>query len=168
MRPLPCILLLACAAAGSAGRAAEPLDSGACHDALQALQAHQQASRAQSDKALPDARAEALRSQAARTCLGGDGKPPPPGQHVMQAPISVRPIAALRAPAPRPAHPSVPAALSSGVAPSTAPAAAPAALTGCDSSGCWSADGVRLRRDGPFLVGPQGLCHAQGTQLVCP
>jgi hypothetical protein len=164
MRPLPCILLLACAAASLAARAAEPLDSGACHEALQALQAHGQAAQALRDKGVPDARAEALRSQAARTCLGGDGKPPPPGQRALQAPISVRPVAALRAQAPGPPRPSVPAVGS----PANVPANAPSALTGCDSSGCWSADGVRLRRDGPFLVGPQGLCHAQGTQLVCP
>ncbi len=149
---------------------ADPIGSTACRTALAALQSQEEVTAAArlaphaddpGAAGSAEARHAALRRKAAQTCLGGTGDPPPPAGHVMQAPIVVRPIASLRQS--RPVPPPAPSALSPPL-----PAAPSGALTGCDANGCWSADGVRLNRVGPYLSGPLGLCHAQGTQLICP
>src|SRR3954469_21952492 len=80
MRFLPA-LLLAMAPALLWAQESDPLKSAACGDALAALQA----ARAGDGT---DAAAQALRSSAARTCLGGTGVAGRPAR-VLQAPIVV-------------------------------------------------------------------------------
>lgn len=41
-------------------------------------------------------------------------------------------------------------------------------ITSCDPSGCWDSNGTRLHRLGPNLMGPRGLCTAQGNLFTCP
>ena len=42
------------------------------------------------------------------------------------------------------------------------------AVTACDPNGCWTSEGTRLPRMGPQLMGPNGLCTAQGGFAYCP
>ena len=44
----------------------------------------------------------------------------------------------------------------------------PSVITACDAGGCWDREGVRLHRFGPNLIGPSGLCTAQGNLFNCP
>ncbi len=117
---------------------------------------------------VPDAPLEGLRKQAAQACLGGDGQPPPPAQHIGQQPVAVPPILS-----PIPSPDRVQAAplprAAAGVAPAPlARPAAPPTVTGCDQAGCWASDGTRLNRVGPVLQGPRGMCTVQGALLNCP
>jgi len=46
--------------------------------------------------------------------------------------------------------------------------AAQSLIVGCDVAGCRTADGARLARLGSVLVGPHGVCGAQGVMMVGP
>ena len=103
---------------------------------------------------------EALRSEAAGTCLGSATPPARPGR-VLQPPVVVPPPR-IEVPAQAPALPApVPAPPPVAIQRPPAPAL-------CDAGGCWSSDGTHLQRVPPTLVGPRGLCMQQGGLLVCP
>ena len=96
------------------------------------------------------------RQAAAWACLGAAPGAPVPTRS-LQPPLRVSPVGA----APAAASP----------VPVLPPPAAPAPLrsvTGCDSAGCWSNDGQRLRWQGGQLLGPSGWCQLSGTVLHCP
>jgi len=152
------------AARSAEAPAADGLESADCRQALDSLQAQENAAVAapQPDgQPRLDARLQALRRQAARACLGGNGDPQPAAQHLAQPPIVVPPIGAVR-PLPQPGLAPAPPA------PPPAPARAPAVITGCDAIGCWASDGSRLTRVGPNLLGRSGLCTTQAGLLHCP
>ena len=134
------------------------MTSADCRRALAALQAQEASTAAPRDDLQ---QLDALRRQAARACLGGQGDPPPPSQRYPLP--AAPPPAATRAPAasPIPAPPPPP--------PISIPQPAkPSGVTGCDAAGCWTPDGTRLRRSGSTLIGPRGPCTTHGTVLRCP
>jgi hypothetical protein len=158
--------------AGAAPR--DPLRTADCERALQALLAREQqaasAPRAGTGSPMPplasDARYQALRRSAAKSCLGGTDAPP---ARLAQPPVSVAPVIVAPSIAPPAASHVMP--LVAPVLPPTPPprrADAPAVVTSCDPAGCWASDGSRLNRMGPNLVGPRGLCTQQGVLLQCP
>lgn len=151
----------------TASPADDPLESAACRRALDALQAQQTALAARRPANEPGqgaapARLEALRRDAARTCLGGRAAVPAP-QRLAQPPVTVPSITVnppQLPPAPAPAAPLP--------TPSQGVVGPPLRVIACDATGCWASDGSRLLRAGPSLLGPRGLCSVQGTALRCP
>ena len=144
---LPLLLLaLPCAAQD------DPLKSIACGTALAELQA------ARSTGVDADS-VEALRSAAARTCLGTADPPTRPGR-VLQAPIVVPPP---QVEVPARAAPPLPAPVPPPVAIQRPPVPAL-----CDAGGCWTSDGTHLRQLTPGLYGPRGLCTQHGGLVYCP
>jgi hypothetical protein len=164
-------VVLALASGVAAAESADGPQSAGCREALASLQARESALRRErqpgrpsSDPLVrtPDAQLDALRRRAARSCLGGSGDPPPPTRSAVP-PVSVGPPAGVSRPtAPLPVIPP------EARAPLPKPAPAPTMIQGCDAQGCWASDGSRLLRMGPDLLGPRGLCTAQGALLVCP
>jgi hypothetical protein len=174
-----CVLPAQAASSGSPASSASP-ESPDCERALQALQAQesrviaarQAGSTASGSTAAPAPLSldelKALRTAAARACLGGDGQPPPPTARLLSpvempraAPSAVwRPPPALT----RPGSPSVPAT----PVPPPPPTDRPVVITHCDPSGCWANDGIWRPRVGGTLGGPRGLCTTQGTLVSCP
>ena len=159
-----CFALLA-VLAGPIGAAQEGgrLSSPDCRRAMDALQVQEaRASEAsQADRRDALKQVEASRRDAARTCLGGTGDPPPlTSRFVQPPPIAAPPAAAHPAPPPRPTP----------VVPMVSPPLQrqPTVVMACDAAGCWTSDGSRLVRQGPFLAGPRGLCTGQGVMVHCP
>jgi len=155
MRPLKttCALLLLLAAWPVLAQEGDPLKSPACGAALARLQSARAASSA-------PAAVEALRSEAASTCLGMGSAPSRPSRAI-QAPIVVPPPRFEVAPAlPALAAPSLP--------PPPLAIDRPPTPAICDAGGCWTNDGSHLRQVPPNLIGPRGLCTQQGGQLYCP
>lgn len=138
----------------AAGQVSDPLKSPACGAALSSLQSARQGGAG-------TARVEALRSEAASTCLGSGVAPSRPSR-TLQAPIVVPPPQIEVAPVPPPlAPPSLPP-------PPVAIERPPVPAT-CDPSGCWTNDGgTHLRHVPPNLVGPRGLCSTQAGVVYCP
>ena len=134
-------------------QAADPLKSPECGQAVQQLEA------ARANTAPGNAGVEALRRQAARTCLGTAAPPARPGR-VLQAPVVVPPPVVQLGPPPRPASPSPP--------PAPVRIDRPATVTGCDPGGCWVDDGTRLRHVAPNVVGPNGPCALVAGVVRCP
>src|SRR5256885_14475329 len=108
MRTLLAVIAWLAAGAGMA-QEGDRLHSPDCRKALDALQA-------QEAKATPDAPArgdalkelQALRRQAARTCLGGTGEAPPPAPNVSLPPPPAVPPATPRSVPRSPAPPIAP------------------------------------------------------------
>lgn len=141
--------------------AADPLKSPACGEATQALEAARAAAGTQGQRA---PRVEQLRREAARICLGAgavatDGKPP---SRVARQPDAV-PAPAIAVPRAAAAPPHAPSPM-----PGPVQIARPQALSQCDAGGCWDANGTRLNRAGPNLIGPAGSCSVQGSFANCP
>jgi hypothetical protein len=133
----------------STGLAAEdPLKSQACGEALAALQAAREQLRGTADHV------ERLRRTAANVCLGG-------------ATSSTRPSPTVRLPESLPSVRQPPTVTVPGVSPPIPPLAYERLpLPGvCDTAGCWSDDGQRLRHT-PTL--PAGPCSLRGGVMVCP
>lgn len=154
MNSRPVFFLLAAACLGAAAQGDDPLKSSACGDAVARLEA----ARSAQDSA---AATEALRSQAARACLGTAAPPQRPGR-VAQPPIHVPP--------PR-IEPPAPAATRPAPTPPAPPVAIdrPPAPALCDpGGGCWTPDGPQLRYVPPGFVGPRGPCIPQGGAVYCP
>lgn len=151
MRLLPA-LGLAIALRASAQPDGDPLKSDTCGQALAALQA---ASAPGSGRT--PAQREALRRDATRACLGGNGAAHRPSPTARAAMVVPPPTVAL----PR----SVPPREAVLPAP---PAERPAVITACDAGGCWDSSGRRLTRAGPVLIGPGGACVTSGLQVHCP
>jgi len=130
----------------------DPLKSPACGTALASLQA------AREGKA-DAARVEALRNQAAGTCLGM-GSPPSRPARTLQAPITVPApqidVPAASAPLPAATLPPPPVAVDRLPVPAT-----------CDGNGCWVNDGTHMRQVPPSLLGPNGLCTQQAGLVYC-
>ena len=128
--------------------AQDPLKSQACADALAALEGGRATER------------PALRMEAARACLGG-GTPGARSNRWSQPPIAVPApqidVPARAAPLPQATLPPPPVTI-----------ARPPAVTACDPNGCWTSEGTRLPRMGPQLMGPGGVCTAQGGFAYCP
>jgi hypothetical protein len=150
---IPCALVLLAAFAAAGAQQADPLKSDACGAALSQLQAARSAGA-------PPQRVEALRSEAAGTCLGSRMEPTRPSR-VARPPIVVPPPvievpgqAALPA---APSPPPPPVAIDRGPAPAL-----------CDANGCWINDGTHLRQVQPALPGPRGPCSAVGALVYCP
>lgn len=157
MRLAPALALLLFAAPALRAQEQDPLKSPACAAALQRLEA----ARAARDAA---DRVEALRGDAARTCLGLGSPPSRPGR-VTQPPTVVPPpaIEVPRAALP-PSLPAPPPAPAPPVKVDRLPAPAQ-----CDAGGCWVDDGSHRRYVPPSLVGPSGMpCIQQGGQVYCP
>ena len=139
--------------------AQDPMHSPACDTARQELEA------ALNDEASPRAarteKLQAARKKAALACLGPTrGQPQRSGA---PQPAQTVPVPSI-APSP---HVAVP---SPSIAPAREPIAIPrpAAVTTCDPAGCWDAEGRTINQMGPFMVGPNGLCSAQGGAVSCP
>ena len=148
--PATCaLLLLAAALPGHAQQ--DPLKSPACGAALGSLEAARQGQAGA-------ARVEALRSQAATTCLGMAAPPSRPSR-VLQAPIAVPPPQIEPAPV---APPSLPALASPP--PPVAVQRLPLPST-CEANGCWVDDGTHMRQVPPTLT---PLCTQQGGTTYCP
>ena len=150
-------IAIACILAGAATVAAaqtdDPLKSPACGQALASLQS----ARA---SGAPAPAVEALRSEAASSCLGSGAVPQRPGR-VVQPPVAVPP--------PQIDLPTRAAPLAPPVLPPPAVAIErPATPALCDPGGCWTSDGMHLRHVGPSLMGPNGLCMQQGGVVSCP
>ena len=135
------------------GQQGDPLKSPACGAALERLQSARTAGSA-------PAAVEALRGEAANTCLGKGSPPSRPGR-VLQAPIAVPP--------PRiDVPPAVPALAAPALPPPPLAIDRPPTPAICDAGGCWTNDGTHMRQVPPNLIGPRGLCTQQGGQLYCP
>lgn len=149
------------AAAGwglAAFAADDPLRSAECREALDALAAQERGVEGRTKDGLAAWRQAQRR--AATDCLGREDVPP--AQHLAQPPVRVAPVVVPPVPA-RTASPAV------AMPPVPMPTpAAPTTVTSCDPAGCWAADGTRLQRNGPDLVGPRGLCTLAGNVLRCP
>jgi hypothetical protein len=168
-----CLLAMACVLAATAGwaQADDRLTSADCRRALgklQALEAEALAKPAGSARQAVVKELDAQRPDAARLCLGGTGKAPPPSARYSLPMMQPKtpPIAPLPAPAaPRPAVP-----LPQPMPPVSLPPPADKlrSVTSCDASGCWASDGTHLQRLGPDLIGPWGVCTLQGGVLRCP
>ena len=161
-------LAMAAAAAAAQGtdQASDPMHSAECRRALDILQAQENAMIVPHPAAnprsapLPGSPLDAVRRNAARTCLGGNGDAPPP-KTIALPPIVVSPIIVSRPAPPRP--------IAAAPAPSPRRAEPPVFISTCDAGGCWASDGTRLIRAGANLVGPHGLCSGTaGTLLNCP
>lgn len=169
MRLALTFMTLALALTAVVAEDADPLQSTACIQALEALQAQEAvASPAAARKGAGKqsgppmlATLETLRRQAARACLGSRLDAPPPVQRFAQPPVAVAP--ATPAPAAWAVIPPLPAAF-------PPPMRMPPlkTVTACDPMGCWANDGTRLQRMGSTLFGPLGLCTLQGLVLSCP
>jgi len=157
MRLAPALALLLFAAAALRAQEQDPLKSPACAAALQQLEA----ARAARD---PADRIEALRGDAARTCLGLGSPPSRPGR-VAQPPTAVPPPA-IEVP-----HAATPPAVPAPPPPPAPPVKVDRLPTPahCDAGGCWVDDGSHQRYVPPSLVGPSGMpCIQQGGQVYCP
>ncbi|WP_280151380.1 hypothetical protein [Piscinibacter sp. XHJ-5] len=165
--------LLAASAFSSAGaEESDRLRSPGCVQALAALQAQEarHAPAPAADRAAQTSpprrredqqQLEALRREAARACLGGTGDPTTPTQR------EPTPNAVPPAPTRPTIPPASPAAIPAPALPSP-PTVRPSGVASCDGTGCWTTDGIRLRRSGPVLVGPRGPCTQHGSLLRCP
>ena len=169
-------LAAACVAATAAAAAPpaspDPLASSDCRNALDTLQAAEdaQASQHAPREATPaDARLLTARREAARACLATHPDPAPAGTappvgRLAQPPIRVAPISLGTPPAVPVARAATPPS-----PPVVAPPARPQSIVSCDPGGCWANDGSRLNRFGPTLsAGSRGLCTLQGALLTCP
>jgi hypothetical protein len=157
MRLTLALALLLLASTAARAQEQDPLKSPACAAALQQLEA----ARAARDAA---DRIEALRGDAARTCLGLGAPPSRPGR-VVQPPTTVPPptIEVPRAGVP-PAVPAPPPAPPPPVKVDRLPTPAQ-----CDAGGCWVDDGSHRSYVPPSLGGPSGRpCIQQGGQVYCP
>lgn len=142
-------LLAAVLALPAFALAQDPLKSPACAEALAVL-----------ESARGTDQSTARRSEAARICLGG-GAPGTRSNRWAQPPIAV--------PAPQIDVPMRPVPLPQvTLPPPPVTIARPPAVTACDPNGCWTSEGARLPRTGPQLMGPNGLCTAQGGFAYCP
>ena len=108
----------------------------------------------------PRDRLDGVRQQAAQKCLGLKAAPLPESRFV-PPPESVEPIS-LRS--------ETALSLQGPAAPPPPPVAIPRppVVTICDSAGCWDAAGARYNRQGPVLVGPDGVCTQPAGSLNCP
>jgi hypothetical protein len=159
-------LLASLSTVAGASAPRDPPLSAACREALDALQAQEGKAMAARQGASSPSSTELLRQlepwrrQAARACLGGQGDAAPPTHSVAPPAFTVTPS---------PVRPLPPATVRTlPGTPLPPPPAAPATITSCDPNGCWTSDGSRLQRMGPNLVGPRGMCSAQGVLLHCP
>lgn len=151
------VTAVAAACAATALAVDDPLRSAECRQALDALDAQERMLEGTTQDGLATWRS--ARRRAAASCLGREDAPPP--QHVAQPPVRVAPVVVPpMPPRPTPAAPMPPV-------PAPVPNA-PTSVTSCDPTGCWAADGTRLQRNGPDLVGPRGLCTLAGNVLRCP
>ena len=151
-----------------AAAGAEPLKLPACEQALAALQQQESAALAAQRPASTSAAArraavdavQARQRLAAVACRLQTDPPSLPPASRLREPLRVGPAvgpptALSRLPAPATSTPA-------GVGPQTVN------LGACDEQGCWTTDGRRLLRAGPWLIGPGGYCSQQGTVLRCP
>jgi hypothetical protein len=148
-----CLLALLCpilAAVSAAAQPFDPLKSEACGEALQRLEQARGAERNG---------VEALRSQAAQTCLGSSGPPARPSR-LARPPVAVPPPLIEPPPQASSGLPDAPRLPPAPVVIERAPV-----ITSCDAHGCWTADGARLPRAGAGLAGP---CTALGGLAYCP
>lgn len=101
---------------------------------------------------------EQARQAAAQACLQVPAGRPP--QRALRPPVQVAPV-----PVPPLSGPPDVAPL-----PRPEPLAGghPAVISHCDPGGCWDAQGRRLSRAGPQLLGPRGSCLPWGEGFVCP
>lgn len=161
---IPWLLPGAVLLAGVPAWAQDPLASGPCRQALDALRAQEEAVHGAAVPPLPAASQHLAqaRQQAARACLQGraDAPAPPPARLALP-PLEVPPLALPPPPA------RLPMPVPTPLPPPPRPGPPPA-LTSCDALGCWASDGTRLQRAGPNLLGPRGLCSVTGTLLQCP
>ena len=166
-RRLLCSVVAALACSAPAAQPGDPLASGGCLRALDALQA-QEAAAAAGDR--PEARERPrtlvgllrARRQAALACLGSRADAPAGRPTPAQEPVVVAPVRDL-APLLLPPGPALPQAASP-----RGPQPFPMVTT-CDAVACWTSDGSRLPRTGAGLVGPRGPCTGvPGTPLQCP
>ncbi|MBL8276187.1 MAG: hypothetical protein JNL93_05780 [Pelomonas sp.] len=145
--------------------------SAACHTALQALsdaeEALAAASAASAASVPDDSRQRAVaakllpqRQRVADACLGGLTTSPPPSQRTWVGPLPARPVAPAAPVRAQGAAPVVSVPL-----PRIDP---PVTLQHCTGSSCLASDGSTLTRVGPNLVGPRGVCTAQGGVVRCP
>lgn len=142
--------------------------SAACHTALQALSDAEEALAAASAASAPDdnrqravaARLLPQRQRVADACLGGLTTSPPPSQRTWVGPVPARPVAPATPVRAQAAAPVVSVPL-----PRIDP---PVTLQHCTGSSCLASDGSTLTRVGPNLMGPRGVCTAQGGVVRCP
>jgi hypothetical protein len=165
MRRAPPAFFLLCLAASAARAADADPQSNACQRALAALQAREAelaaAARTDAPSSTPtDARWQALRGQAARTCLGRDSAASAAPGRLAQPAVVVPPVvvppaetAQRRVPAPLPAP-----------SPSYKP---PVTVMSCDPLGCWTSDGARLPHTGRNPLDARVRCSVQGRVVVC-
>lgn len=175
--PWASCLLVGLLAMPVAVRAAELPASAACRTALQALSEAEDAllvaAAAPASGAAADetrqrevaARLLPQRQRVADACLGGLTTSPPPSQRTWAGPPPARPaqppglfVPTVKAPPPGAPVVSVPP-------PRFDP---PVTLQHCTGSSCLASDGSTLTRVGPNLVGPRGVCTAQGGVVRCP
>lgn len=174
MRPTAGLLAAAATAwAGAQGASPASADCRRALDALEAQESRLIAARRTGGTATsaPPSLDElkALRTAAARACLGGTGQSPPPTARLLAPAEMAReparpatPLAGHLPPTPpRPAPPASPM-------PPPPPVERPVVITHCDPSGCWANDGMWRPRVGATLGGPRGLCTTQGTLVSCP
>ena len=166
--------MLLCCLSAAAVQAADPMESGACQQAMTvlrdveaALAAAAAASPASSNAQQSNRdRLAALQRRAASTCLynRADAAPAAPSR----APAAPGGRAAMPGAAPARTVPA--SAPPSPGRSTTPPQAAPPVLSlvTCDATGCWASDGTRLQRSGTLLLGPRGYCSAVGSVLNCP
>lgn len=153
---LACALLLTAVALPLRAQEEDPLKSPACAAALQRLEA------ARSQPAEAD-RIEALRSEAAQTCLGLGTPPARPGR-VVQPPIAVPPP---QLEVPHAAGPPSGPAPAAPLPPPVSVDRLPPPAT-CDANGCWVNGGSQLQHVPPSLIGPSGMpCIQQGGLVFC-
>lgn len=167
VRRIPGLALGLLASVSALAQAAgDPLRQPVCMQALERLKAEEDASRRHGREGPIRPALVAARQQVARACLGGDDLPPSSPPRAGIAPIVPdRPVVTVPPGLPPEARGPVPR-----VAPPASPPVprGPVVVGVCDPFGCWSQDGVRLPRAGPYLVGPRGLCTASGPFALCP
>jgi hypothetical protein len=165
MRRAPPALLLLCLAASAARAADADPQSNACQRALAALQAREAelaaAARTDAPSSTPtDARWQALRGQAARTCLGHNSAASAAPGRLAQPPVAVPPVLV----------PPAPAESAQRRAPLPAPVPGyrpPVTVMSCDPLGCWTSDGARLPHTGRNPLDARVRCSVQGRVVVC-
>lgn len=157
-------LLLSLWASATTAVDADP-PSNACSRALAAMQAREAElaalARADAPPRTPtDARWQALRADAARTCLGRGSAASVPPARSAQPPVAVPPVVVPATP-PETAQRRTPAPLPP---PDRRP---PMSVMSCDAAGCWTSDGARLPHTGRNPLDPRVRCSVQGQVVMC-
>lgn len=167
---LAIVLVAGCASAADLA----PKPESPCQLALDALHGREEALLAQRPAAhrtdQPDPEVLALKHRAARACLGAAAEGDAATRRSAPPPAVAPPITLVPPPAPKAVPPLSSAPPIPPMPPAMPPSVPrpPALITACDAAGCWTSEGARLPRVGPNLLGPRGLCTAQGAVLVCP